>query len=98
MYQRLQRLKGAVSSAEGFSMEELDISESYLIVINALAVVEDNNAWIIASSVEADQPMVKRLKTDEDRKDMVRKLLTLKDLREEYRAELARMNYMLAAM
>ncbi|OLL26712.1 Nucleoporin NUP120 [Neolecta irregularis DAH-3] len=97
MHQRIKQLQNSTTGTHGYMMNSLEITESYLALISALSCLKDDDAWIIANHVEAESHTAKKPKFSHGLKNNIRrKLLTLKDLRQEYSAELARMRAMLS--
>lgn len=65
MYQRLRLLRNISTTDMDVDLETLEISESYLAVINALSCVVEKNAWIFVSKIdETDSPAPKRIKRE----------------------------------
>jgi DNA repair protein RAD51/nuclear pore complex protein Nup160 len=86
LYQRLQRLQTA--SSRYHHPEDGSLTETYLLLINTLASVHPDQAWILA------EPRVDDSATSwgigKAKGVLKRRVITLPDLRKEYQAELDR--------
>ena len=90
IYHRLQCLRNK-TRLNGFDVNDhLDVTESYLVIINALRCLPPDDAWLIVGSL-APEPTQKRVKTSQDPK-VARAVLQLKDVKQEYDKELKNMD------
>ncbi|ORY85599.1 nucleoporin Nup120/160-domain-containing protein [Protomyces lactucae-debilis] len=103
LYRRLQVLQAHGRHAAFDVSMHLDLTEGYLTILNALRCMEPDEQWLIVGSLESgthgDAPSPpKRKKQDGDAGisgQVKRKLLSLQDVREEYKAELHNMKVQL---
>jgi len=82
LFERLQRLKQ--TTAKVFEPDDETLVEAYLVLINTLACLGKDDAWILADSAEGEIG-VKKSK---------RRIVTLEEVRREYQSELDRRSEM----
>jgi hypothetical protein len=85
LHERLQRLKSTSSKVHDPSDESL--SQCYLMIINALSAVREEDAYILAEQRIDD---ASKLPVGQGKKLLKRHIVTLDSLRKEYQAELDR--------
>lgn len=90
LYERLQRLQ--TTSSKIHDPEDESLMQSYLMLINTLASVQPDQAWILAEQrVDENAPAWGIGKA---KGILKRRVVTLEDLRKEYQAELDRVSAM----
>ncbi|BFZ57210.1 hypothetical protein PYCC9005_004261 [Savitreella phatthalungensis] len=109
LYQRLQALQNR-SRLHGFNTaDHLEITEDYLAVLTILRCMSEREAWIIVGSREwrkdgEDEPESKRQRHEGTSGEkavnvgVVRKLLSIDDIKREYNAELRNMEAQLTML
>ncbi|GAO51153.1 hypothetical protein G7K_5264-t1 [Saitoella complicata NRRL Y-17804] len=94
MYECAQQLRN-VAAWRG--AEYLEITEAYLSVITALSCVDPDNAWIFTHRVKGgDEQTEKKIKIGRSMEGMIRVVLSLDEIRKEYKDALTKMETFLA--
>jgi hypothetical protein len=86
-FDRLEKLRGEMKGRDPDPRDER-LVEAYLLLINAMACIGKNEAWVIYEPVADKKGLING--TAKEKKDGKRRLVTLEDVRREYQDELDR--------